>query len=94
MTREEMEAAMAAVIRREMSAMPPEVVELEILKRKEALTPGEVEKLYGLNANTLNKRRTNREGPAYSKDGDKVLYTHPAVKKYLESGRQKTIDQP
>jgi hypothetical protein len=74
--------------------MPPEVLALEILKRKETLTTEEVETLYGLNANTLRKRRLNGEGPAYSKHGDRVLYTHVAVKKYLESRRQKTHDQP
>ena len=68
--------------------MPPEVVELEKLKRKEALTTKEVEKLYNLNANTLNKRRTEGDGTEFIKDGDRVLYTHAAVKKYPESRRQ------
>ena len=76
------------------AAMPPEVVELEKLKRKEYLTTNEVEKLYPLNANTLRKRRTNGEGPAYSKDGDNVVYSQAAIRKYLESRRQKTHDQP
>ncbi len=74
--------------------LPPEVVVLEKLKRKETLTTEEVELLYGLKANTLRKRRMNGEGPAYVKDGDKILYTHSAVKKYLDSRRQKTHDQP
>ena len=74
--------------------LPPEVVKLEVLRRREYLTTEEVPELYPLNANTLRKRRMNGEGPAYSKDGDKVIYTHTAIKKYLESRRQKTHDQP
>jgi len=92
-TREDLRAVMAELMPVQ-GEMPPEVVELEKLKRKEALTTEEVEKLYNLNANTLRKRRLNGEGPAYSKDGEKVLYTHAAVRKYIESRRQKTHDQP
>lgn len=91
---EALRIVMAELISTQASSMTPEVVELEKLKRKEALTTEEVALLYGLNANTLRKRRMNGEGPAYSKDGDKVLYTHSAVKKYLDSRRQKTHDQP
>lgn len=76
------------------TSMPPEAARLEVLKRKETLTTEEVEVLYGMKANTLRKRRVNGEGPAYSKDGDRVLYTHTAIKKYLEARRQKTHDQP
>ena len=74
--------------------LPPEVVELEILRRKEYLTTEEVEKLYPLKANTLRKRRMNGEGPAYTKDGANVVYSHTAIRRYLESRRQKTNDQP
>ena len=74
--------------------LPPEVVEMEVLRRREYLTTDEVEKLYPLNANTLRKRRINGEGPAYTKDGANVVYSHVAIRKYLESRRQKTNDQP
>jgi len=94
MTQEQVEAAVAVVVRREIAAMPPEVVEMEKLKRKETLTTEEVEQLYGLNASTLRKLRVNGKGPAYLKYGDRVLYTHPAIRKDLESRRQKTNDQP
>ena len=67
---------------------------MERLRRKEYLTTEEVETVYGLNAQTLRKRRMLGEGPAYIKDGQKVLYSHTAVKSYLESRRQKTYDQP
>jgi len=93
-TREDLAAVMAELIPTQVNIMPPEVVAMEILKRKETLTTEEVEMLYGLNANTLRKRRVNGEGPAYSKEGERVLYTHTAVKKYLESRRQMTHDQP
>jgi len=74
--------------------LSPAVVELEVLKRKEYLTTEEVGKLYPLNPNTLRKRRMNGEGPAYSKDGANIVYSHASIKKYLESRRQKTNDQP
>jgi hypothetical protein len=92
-TREDLAAIMTALMPAP-TAMPPEVVRLELLKRKETLTTEEVEALYGLNASTLRKHRVNGTGPAYLKEGERVLYTHPAVKKYLESRRQKTHDQP
>lgn len=74
--------------------LPKEVIEIEILKRKEYLTTEEVEKVYPLKASTLCKRRVNGEGPAYSKDGANVVYSHTAIRQYLESRRQKTHDQP
>lgn len=74
-------------------ALTPEAAELEKLRRKEYLTTEEVEKLYNINANTLRKRRVNGEGPAYVKDGERVLYASKAVSQYLESRRQKTHDQ-
>jgi hypothetical protein len=74
--------------------MPASVVEVELLKRREYLTTEEVEKVYPLKASTLRKHRVNGTGPAYSKDGDKVTYSHAAIRKYLESRRQKTNDQP
>lgn len=74
------------------SELPSEAVELERLKRKEYLTPDEVEKIFGLNANTLRKRRVEGTGPEYSKDGDRVLYARRVVERYLEQRRQKTYE--
>jgi DNA polymerase III alpha subunit (gram-positive type) len=93
-TREDLAAVMAELMPAQAAPMPPEVVKLEKLKRKEYLTTEEVESVYGLNAQTLRKRRMQGEGPGYIKDGQKVLYAHAAVKAYLESRRQKTYDQP
>lgn len=72
--------------------IPAAVVEIEVLKRKEWLTPDEVVKVYPLNANTMAKDRANGKGPAFSKLGEKVVYSHTAIRKYLESRRQKTYE--
>lgn len=93
-TTEDLSAILRGILTPCLPALPPEVVELETLKRKETLTTEEVEKLYGLKANTLRKQRVTGEGPSYSKVGERVLYTHVAIKKFLDSRRQKTYDQP
>lgn len=66
------------------------VGEIEKLKRKEYLTPDEVEKLYGLRATTLANKRTKAQGPQYTKAGEKILYRHQDVKKYLDARRIRT----
>lgn len=76
------------------SALPPDIAELERLKRKAYLTESEVEKLFNLKKATLRKRRLTGDGPSYSKDGERVLYSRQAVEQYLEARRQKTHDQP
>lgn len=92
---EQLEKVMSSIMSKMPStAMPAEVVELELLRRKDYLTTEEVCKLYPMNINTLRKRRINGEGPAYSKDGALVVYKHADIKKYLDSQRKKTIDQP
>ncbi|MDL2279036.1 helix-turn-helix domain-containing protein [Desulfovibrio sp. OttesenSCG-928-G11] len=91
----ELEKVLSGLLSRLPAAQfPAEVLELELLRRKEYLTTEEVEKLYPLKANTLRKRRVNGEGPAYTKDGANVVYSQAAIRKYLESRRQKTHDQP
>ncbi|MDL2306599.1 helix-turn-helix domain-containing protein [Desulfovibrio sp. OttesenSCG-928-C06] len=93
-TREQLKEVMSSIIGELPTAkMPVEVLELEMLKRKEYLTTDEVSKLYPLNANSLRKRRIEGEGPAYIKDGSNVLYSQAAIRKYLESRRKKTDDQ-
>ena len=61
------------------------VAEIEKLKRREYLTPEEVEIVYGLNAATLANKRSRARGPEYIKDGGKILYRHQSVKKYLDT---------
>lgn len=66
------------------------VAEIERLKRKEYLTPEEVELVYGLKASTLANKRTKAKGPEYIKDGEKILYKQQTVKTYLESRTVRT----
>lgn len=61
------------------------VAEVERLKRKEYLTPEEVELIYGLKPKTLANKRLKAQGPEYIKDGDRILYRQQAIKKYLEA---------
>ena len=61
------------------------VAQLERLKRKEYLTPDEVEIVYGLKAVTLANKRTRSQGPEYIKDGERILYRQQAVRAYLEA---------
>lgn len=66
------------------------VAKMEKLKRREYLTPEEVELLYGLKAVTLANKRMKAQGPEYIKDGEKILYKQQAVKAYLDSRTVKT----
>lgn len=68
------------------------VVNLELLKRKEALTEKEVEALYGISANTLRTKRTRGGGPAYRQGPGRgtVLYTHKDIVNYLENIKKRT----
>jgi len=56
------------------------VAEVERLKRKEYLTPEEVELIYGLKPKTLANKRLKAQGPEYIKDGDRILYRQQAIK--------------
>lgn len=66
------------------------VAEVERLKRKEYLTPEEVELVYGLKPKTLANKRMKAQGPEYIKDGDRILYKQQAIKKYLEAKTVRT----
>ena len=66
------------------------VAEVERLKRKEYLTPEEVELVYGLKPKTLANKRMKAQGPEYIKDGERILYKQQAVKKYLEAKTDRT----
>ncbi|MDL2313794.1 hypothetical protein LJC36_02310 [Desulfovibrio sp. OttesenSCG-928-C14] len=66
------------------------VAEVERLKRKEYLTPEEVELVYGLKPKTLANKRMKAQGPEYIKDGERILYKQQAVKKYLEAKTVRT----
>jgi len=68
------------------------IAEVERLKRREYLTPEEVEIVYGLKVVTLANKRSKAQGPEYVKDGDRILYKQQAIKKYLESRIVRTRD--
>lgn len=95
-TPEEMRQMIREEIRHAKGAdIPPEAMELELLKRKKLLTPKEVQKLYGLNANTLANKRGIGKGPAYIQEGPDcpVYYEHSAIQDYLNACRKKTYDE-
>ena len=77
---------------RVLAPLASEVMEIEELKRKEALTPEEVERVYGLKATTMANKRSRAQGPEYIKDGEKILYPQKAIKAYLAARHIKTID--
>lgn len=67
------------------------VVQLEILRRKQCLTPSEVEALYGIPATTLRNKRCNGCGPAFRQGAQRgtVYYTHEDVKAWFNSLRKR-----
>jgi hypothetical protein len=66
------------------------IAEIEKLKRREYLSPEEVELEYGLKVSTLANKRMKAQEPGYIKDGEKILYKQQAVRQYLESRAVKT----
>ncbi len=67
---------------------------LERLKRKEYLTPEEVEIVFGLKATTLANKRSKAQGPEYIKDGDKIFYQQKTVRSYLDDRTIRTRSSP
>ncbi len=90
-TREDLAEILRDIMPTSSPMISEEAQELEVIKRKETLTTDEVQKLYGLNSATLRKYRVDGEGPEYIKHGRLVLYTHKAVKAYLDAGRMRTV---
>lgn len=66
--------------------------QIERLKRREYLSPEEVELVYGLKSSTLANRRIKAKGPEYVKVGEKILYKQKAVRAYLEAREVRTTD--
>jgi hypothetical protein len=96
-TPDDLDARISAAVRSALPnvAFPPEVAELERLRRKALLTANEVEKLYGLNARTLCNKRGQGTGPEYIQEvkNGPVYYEHDAILKYLDACRKKTYEQ-
>lgn len=87
----EMREILKDLAERVLAPLASEVMEIEELKRKESLTPDEVERVYGLKATTLANKRSRALGPEYIKDGEKILYPQKAVQDYLAARRVKTL---
>ena len=68
------------------------LAEIERLKKKEYLTPAEVQLIFGLKASTLANKRMGAGGPEYIKDGEKILYKRQAIRDYLDKKTVKTWD--
>lgn len=66
------------------------IAQMERLKRREYLTPEEVEMLYGLKAGSMANKRSKAQGPEYIKDGERILYRQQAIKAYLDARTIKT----
>ena len=66
------------------------IAQIERLKRREYLTPEEVELLYGLKAGSMANKRSKAQGPEYIKDGERILYRQQAIKAYLDAKTIKT----
>lgn len=85
LTPEEVADNLQIAFERLLAPVVDSIGQLERLKRREYLTPEEVELVYGLKTATLANKRSRANGPEYIKDGDKILYKQQSVKKYLES---------
>lgn len=67
------------------------VVRLAELRQRSALSPREVEALYGLPQRTLQQWRSDGVGPKYAKPGDKtVVYRPQDIDEFLSQTTVKT----
>lgn len=64
-----------------------EIIKIEAIKRKEYLTPCEVEALYGLQASTLANQRSKGTGPPYLKIGSKIYYGQAELQEYFTKNK-------
>ena len=92
LTREEITDSLQSAFERLMTPVVDSIGEMERLKRREYLTPEEVELLYGLKASTLANKRTKAAGPRYTKDGGRILYPQKEIQKYLNKREILTND--
>lgn len=74
--------------------IPQPALEVENLKRAEAIPAKDVQKIYPkLTVSALATMRCRGEGPAYVKRGERVFYRPEDLRKYYADRIQKTIDQ-
>ena len=88
--KENLEGMIGSNIESALERLLAPIVQVERLKRREYLTPEEVEAVYGLKAATLANKRSKAQGPEYIKDGDRILYRQQAIKIYLDARAIKT----
>lgn len=83
-----------AVARGAKEAMVP-VAEVELLRKREFLSPVDVERLFGIPRSSLEKMRKKGTGPGYSqrKEASAIWYRGEDVKSWLAIGRVRTVDQ-
>ena len=92
LSHEEITNNLQSAFERLLTPVVDSIGQIERLKRREYLTPEEVELVYGLRASTLAKRRIKAKGPEYVKVGEKILYKQKAVREYLEARAVQTRD--
>lgn len=73
-----------------LSTLLAPAAELERIKRKDYLTEQEVAIFCSVSTSTLRSERSRRQGPAFIKDGKRILYTHKDLREYFERRRVKT----
>ena len=85
-----LEEAFSANIENALERLLAPIAQIERLKRREYLTPEEVEAVYGLKTGSLANKRNKAQGPEYIKDGEKILYKQQTVRSYLDARTIKT----
>lgn len=79
-----------AAIKKALPKLLVPAAKLEELKRKEFLTEQEVGTLYSISPASIRSERSRGLGPAYIKDGRRVLYPRQELEKYFEMRIVKT----
>lgn len=81
---------MGSVMERAMGAIES-VGRMQALRLKRALTPADVEELYGISAETLKTWRSRGGGPDFVQQNTagKVLYTHESISRWLAAHHRK-----
>ena len=70
-------------------------VENSTIQYKIALTPEEIEKYYGISVRTLKAMRSSNTGPPYYRYNTRnIIYSHEAIKLWLESKSSSSSDAP
>lgn len=91
-TPEDIAGTLQSAFERLLAPIAESVGQIERLKRREYLSPEEVELVYGLKPTTLANRRIKAKGPEYVKVGEKILYKQKALREYLEAREVRTTD--